>query len=377
MRILLVGNYPLDQQQSMSRYAELLKRELSARHVVCVISPKPLIGLLPGNATMRKWLGYVDKFIIFPFSLRRQAKQFDLVHVCDHSAAMYLKHVARKPRSVTCHDLLAIRAALGHFPEQTISRTGRFYQKWILASLATAQNVVCVSRKTAADLDLLAPNKDREIVVIHNPLNSQFDPASDARVTALRRRLGLAPGEKFVFHIGGNQWYKNREGVIHIFQNLLAILKRAGGPKLRLVMAGKPFSQKMRQLVSGAGLEDAIVELTDVSHEDLVDLYSTALLLLFPSLYEGFGWPVLEAQSCGCVVVTSARAPLTEIGGDGALFIDPANHVEAAQTIFASLDQLEELRALGFANARRFDVAAAISAYETFLADVRNRAAHN
>ena len=95
MRILLVGNYPLDDQPSMSRYAEMLRREMMHRgHAAELVLPGAFFGLLHREGPMGKWLGYIDKYLLFPWVLRRLAKGFDLVHICDHSNSMYLPHTA-------------------------------------------------------------------------------------------------------------------------------------------------------------------------------------------------------------------------------------------------------------------------------------------
>ena len=81
--------------------------------------------------------------------------------------------------------------------------------------------------------------------------------------------------------------------------------------------------------------ELSVIEVVEPSDEDLRSLYSGAAALLFPSLYEGFGWPLIEAQSCGCPVITSNRSPMTEVAGSAALYIDPANESAAAALIAA------------------------------------------
>src|SRR6185503_1919279 len=133
MRILLVGNYALDNQASMLRYADMLCRGLGQRgHTVELMQPPPVLGHLFKTPLVRKWLGYVDKYILFPFRLRSRAREFDLVHVCDHSNSMYLTHAGSRPASITCHDLLAIGSAMGKYPEQKIAVSGRVQQRWIL-----------------------------------------------------------------------------------------------------------------------------------------------------------------------------------------------------------------------------------------------------
>ena len=375
MRILLVGNYALDKQSSMLRYADMLCRQMTERgHEVEVIQPGPVVGDLARRGILRKWLGYVDKYILFPAKLRARSRGFDLVHICDHSNSVYLPHTGGRPSSITCHDVLAIASARGQYSEQNISSTGRAQQRWILKHLAAARNVVCVSANTARELAALSPPlKDgaaRNICVIPNALNFDYTRAPDEVVLALRQRLGLAEGERYLMHIGGDQWYKNRMGVLRIFERLSRTLGDAGRPPLRLVMAGSPWPETMRSFVAGHRLEGQVVELADPSNADLCALYSGATALLFPSLYEGFGWPVVEAQSCGCPVIASNRKPMTEVAGDAALYIDPADEAGAAALIAASLDGLAGLREAGLRNVERFSSDRIVPAYERFFLQV-------
>jgi glycosyltransferase involved in cell wall biosynthesis len=368
MRILLVGNYPLDNQTSMLRYAEMLCRQLTFRgHQAEIICPQPFLGNLVSQRTLRKWLGYVDKYIFFPSKLRSRSLAFDLVHVCDHSNSMYLPHTAGRPSSITCHDLLAIASAQGRYPEQTISATGKAQQRWILKHLASARHVVCVSSQTARELATLSDGATQHVEIIPNSLNFHYSPASEKDVRHLRERLGITVEERYLFHIGRDLWYKNRDGVLRIFLALSRLLRTAGSPVPRLVMAGNELSQEMRDFVAAHGLAANVIEVAEPSDDELRSLYTGAAALLFPSLHEGFGWPLIEAQSCGCPVITSNRPPMTEVAGDAALYIDPADESAAAALIAANLDRLHLLRDAGFRNTQRFDEDRIAEEYERFF----------
>jgi glycosyltransferase involved in cell wall biosynthesis len=355
MRILLVGNYPLDNQASMLRYVDMLCQQIALRgHQVEIVRPKPFFGNLFTQPVLRKWFGYIDKYLLFPAKLRSLSRTFDLVHVCDHSNSMYLPHTGGRPTSITCHDLLGIASAQGRYPEQNISYTGKVLQWWILKHLSAARNVVCVSANTASELAGLTGRAAQNISVIPNPLNLQYSPAPEDAVLCLRKGLGLAPGEPYLFHIGGDLWYKNRFGVIRIFHQLIAKLRTAGVANPRLIMAGTALWPEMRDYITAHNLQSNVIEIVNPSNENLRTLYSGAAALLFPSLYEGFGWPLIEAQSCGCPVITSNRPPMNEVAGDAALYIDPAEEVTAADLIAANFDQLPLLRPSGLRNAERF-----------------------
>jgi glycosyltransferase involved in cell wall biosynthesis len=367
MRILLVGNYEPDAQQSMSRYAEWLERTLKARgHAVTVARPQPFFSLLARRAALRKYLGYLDKFLLFPPKLRRLARAHDLVHVLDHSNSMYLRSARSTPSLVTCHDVLAIRAARGEFSQSPTGWSGRLLQRWILGGLRGARHVVCVSSKTASDLKHLTGETGAEIRVVYNPLNWGYRPGgvlSDKLVA----RLGLSAGESYLLHVGGNQWYKNRVGAIRIFARLA---ERQEFANLRLVLAGKPWTAEMRAAVAAEGLEGRVVEAVGLDNEELQALYGNALALLFPSLEEGFGWPVLEAQACGCPVITTGRPPMSEVAGDAAIFIDPEDPSSAAEKIAQGLGERGALREAGFRNLARFDETAIADQYSGFYAEI-------
>ncbi len=375
MKILLVGNYALDRQASMLRYAEMLRRGLvAAGHEVEVVRPVPVFGRLAKHPTVEKWLGYLDKFFLFPGQLRRRARGFDLVHICDHSNSMYLGAVRGVPSSITCHDLLAVASARGEFADQQVSTTGRLLQGWIARGLSGARDVVCVSTETARKLEVLAPAKgERRSEVILNPLHRPFEPASSAAVQAVRLKLGLAADERYVLHVGGNQWYKNRPGVVRIFAEMQQQLRAMQREPVRLVMAGKAFTGELRELVAALGLAGAVVEWVDGTDDELAAAYTGATALLFPSLYEGFGWPVVEAQSCGCPVVCSNRAPMTEVAGGAAILIDPLEEVAAGRLMACEWERLAGLREAGFENARRFTTPEVMPRYERFFAEVVGR----
>ncbi len=356
----------------MLRYAETLRRQMLLRgHQAELIQPRPVFGNLVAQPALRKWLGYIDKYILFPRRLRGRAKGFDLVHVCDHSNSMYMAHTGTCPVSITCHDLLAIRSAMGHYAGQKRPFSGKMQQRWILKHLAEARNVVCVSANTARDLAAICGGATQRVTVIENMLDPAYEsPATEESVLRLRKRLGIAQGERYLVHVGGENWYKNRFGVLRIFGLLLERLRCVGAPALRLAMAGRPLTGKMRGFVAANLPRGSVIEVVGPSDEELRALYTGATALLFPSLHEGFGWPLIEAQSCGCPVITSNRSPMTEVAGAAALYIDPSDEAAAAASIAAGIDGLARLREAGFRNARRFDSAAIVPAYENFFAAV-------
>jgi glycosyltransferase involved in cell wall biosynthesis len=144
---------------------------------------------------------------------------------------------------------------------------------------------------------------------------------------------------KYILHVGGCTYYKNVEAVIET----LSLLVNRWKFKVLLAKVGEEFTQEQKRLIHRHGLEGMVVHLGRVSREELCWLYNAADLLLFPSHYEGFGFPVVEAMACGLPVVTSNVSSLPEVVGDAAITVAPTDYEGMAQAVCAVLTN-EELR---------------------------------
>ena len=360
----------------MQRYAQWLLAALKARGVtVLLIRPVPFFSKLAMGPFRKqaiiKYLGYLDKYLIFPGQLRKAAKQFDLVHICDHSNSMYVRATAGTPNLITCHDVLAIRSARGEFAATSTGWSGRLLQSWILHGLKQARNILCVSEKTKSDLLRLTGDTGAKVNVVLNPLNWPYKPQPGLPAT-LKARFGLAESEKYFLHVGGNQWYKNRPAAVQIFRELITMQEFTGA---KLIMAGKPLPASLKSFIDGSELADRVLPITGTSNEELEALYSNALALIFPSLEEGFGWPIAEAQACGCPVATTNRPPMTEVAGKAAILFDPAQPKQAAEAIrhgLANTPGRQSLIAAGLENVQRFEESKIIEQYRHFYAAIMN-----
>jgi glycosyltransferase involved in cell wall biosynthesis len=348
MKILLIGNYTPDRQHSMLRFAAMLRDGLAARgHEVQLLQAKPVFGRNGG-----KWRAYLDKFMLFPTTLRRAAEWADVVHICDHSNAMYAAHLRGKPHVVTCHDLLAVRGALGEPTDCPATFTGRFLQRWILRSLKRAQMVACVSAATRADLLRLAGSEmeSRSCVVPLGVPATMHALDSDAAQKRLTAQCGVTSGRPFLLNVGSSLRRKNRDGALRIFQKVSRQLD------CDLVFAGDSLSPELKQLKAELGLNGNVIEVPQPSDATLEALYSGAFALLYPTKFEGFGWPAIEAQSCGCPVVSSNSTSIPEVMGDSALLRVPEDEEGFAADVLRLTDTAtrRELIARGFENVKRF-----------------------
>jgi glycosyltransferase involved in cell wall biosynthesis len=320
--VLLIGNYSADQQQSMQRFNTMMLQGLNAAGIDAeLIKPQPLLGKFrAAGRFIEKWLGYIDKYVFFPFHLcRKLAVRPEIVHVCDHSNAVYVKRCAGARVLVTCHDLLAVRGGLGEQTDSPASITGRILQRWILSGLRRANALVCVSQATARDAERLVDrtNGRPQISVVRLGLNYPYRKLEPEVARArLARVAGVDLDLPFVLHVGSDARRKNREGVLRIFSRCR---EKWNG---QLIFAGDLLGPQLRSLASALGISDRVIQVENPADEILEALYNCALALLYPSRFEGFGWPVIEAQACGCPVVCSNAGPIPEAAGDAGIFHD-------------------------------------------------------
>lgn len=226
-----------------------------------------------------------------------------------HSPAFALP---RKPKSIlyvlTVHDLTPIL-----YPAFSSPRN-RYIFKKIIKSAQKADMVITVSRHTADDLLAYLPQLEGRIRVVHNALDCRIDPDT-AEIPGIK-----LPSE-FMFYCGGTDKIKNLRTAIRSLEY----------HKLPLVIAGKIDDTAKKDLLALAkGPEPGRIYFTGfVSDKELSYLYKKARVFVFPSLYEGFGYPPLEALRCGTVSVVSRRSSIPEVMGDSALYVDDPLDPEA------------------------------------------------
>ena len=349
----MIGNYSADQQQSMTRFAELLACVYEPHARVSLVRPSVLLNRIPGLPRIaRKYIGYIDKLLIFPLLLFFRARCVDLVHIADHGNAFYSFFCPRQSCVVTCHDLLAVRGAMGDTslfcPPSPI---GIWLQRLILAGLRRSAGVAFVSQATYSDFQrYVGITSQQHYAVIHNSLNAPFSPdASEFHLSPDdQRRLPTSP---YLLMVGSAHPRKNRVLALRVLQQL--------GPTspYRLVFAGAPLAQDEQAFIASHHLTCVVVSIVRPSHALLNHLYASAHALLFPSHGEGFGWPLIEAQACGCPVIASTTTSIPEVAGSAALYAGPNDVSTFTSHVLALEDPALRGRLIrkGVANLRRFD----------------------
>lgn len=274
------------------------------------------------------------------------------------------------PSVVTVHDLGY------HFWPQAHTRSQYWYLDWSTRhAVRHATRLLAVSNATAQDLQNIYHAPSERVRVVHEA-STAIPARSAAQIADTLQRLGIA--QPYALFVGTLQPRKNLERLIEA----CARVRATTGAGFSLVLAGAPgwlsapIQEAAQRLNDSTGSASGAVHLTGaVSDDDLHSLLRGAQFFCFPSLFEGFGLPILEAQSAGVPVMTANNSSLPEIAGDAALLVDP-NDVDAIADAMLRLSRDEALRAqliaAGHENVKRFSWAKA--ARET-LAVLREAAA--
>ena len=354
----------------MPRFAGMLARGMRARgHQVEVWAPQAQLTRLPVAGAARKWLGYADQYFFFPMEVRRRLKKCSpdtLFVFTDHALGPWVPLVSNRPHIIHCHDFLAQRSALGEIEQNPTSWTGRRYQAFIKNGYTQGKHFVSVSKTTQQDLHRFLSSPPIYSEVVYNGLNQDIHPlAPTLSRSTLGKQLTLDLAAGYLLHVGGNQWYKNREGVLELYEQWRASL--TSGPPLPLLLIGERPSDALVRKRAQSVFSSDIHFLTGLGDESVRLAYAGATAFLFPSLAEGFGWPIAEAMAAGCPVVTTAEAPMTEVGGTAAFYIPRRPPTTIAtewatagaqviqQVVMLPVIQRQQAVEAGLANARRFN----------------------
>jgi glycosyltransferase involved in cell wall biosynthesis len=376
------------ESQSMPRFATMLTEGMIEKgYHVRILTAKPRFFKLPLPKALKKWMGYIDQYLVFPVELRRSIKKDrldDTLYILtDNALGPWVPLVANRAHVVHCHDFLAQLSALNKFPENRTGWTGRRYQAFIRHGYNKGKNFISVSAKTQSDLHQFLGHTPATSEVVYNGFNQPFK-VQDAKLCrqALEDYTGIDLLDGYILHIGGNQWYKNRLGVIKIYDAWRKQTKLS----LPLLMIGQAPSDAIIKAYTSSDYKKNIYLLTGIKDELIRAAYSGASVLLFPSIAEGFGWPIIEAMASGCPVITTAVAPMTEVAGNAAYLVpimpyDKKQQVSWVEEIAhvlndvvnLSVEERDKLIENGLRNAERFNKITALNKIESiYLSIVEN-----
>lgn len=322
LRVALVSTAAQDQPGSMRAYTDTLLAALAMYAPEIIPEVVELDPAVPHSA----WNERLQRVLLPARAYRQRRRSPDLWHVMDGSRAYVAPALGAAPVVVTVHDVIPLLQADGRFPGAPslgLAAQGLWAaNKWAMGSAA---QLVCDSSSTATDVQQHAPRTTGKLVVVPLALRPTMATLANA-VHDVERAAGC------VLHVGNNGFYKNREGVLRIFAILDPNLAR------QLVMAGPAPGAELLSLAHSLDLTDRIEWLVDPDDVTLAAHYRGASVLLFPSLYEGFGWPVLEAMAFGLPVVASDAGSLPEVANGAFKCLPHSDEAGFAREIAALLD---------------------------------------
>jgi len=315
-------------------------RELASKH------PRVRVLVIPARIFRNRAALLVFEQLLLPFVL--VLRRIDVIH------SLHYTHPLLSPsrRVVTIHDLTFLL-----FPHLHTRARRLTFPFFIRRAMRHVEALIFVSQSTCNDAARLMPGgKGLRAVVPLGVDPACFAPISADRICSTRKRLGLS--EPFILNVGTIEPRKNLSGLIQAFEQAADLYSR-----LTLVLAGKlgwDYDDVLRN-IDASRHASRIRRIGFVSDDDKLALLNACELFIYPSLYEGFGLPVLEAMAAGAPVITSNNSSLGEVAGNAAELVDPGSDASIGSTLLRLLADNERrtaLREMGRSRAAHFTWAA-------------------
>lgn len=304
-----------------------------------------------------------DKNIeVIKFRNQNELKNVDLVHYTWFDLFFHtLPIIKRFPVFVTIHDVIPLIFSK-HYPVGIKGRINHLLQKRALSNCS----IITDSEVSKSDIVKYLKIEQSKITVIHLAADQKFRLLADKELIPVKRKYKLP--DEYILYVGDANWTKNLTFLINGFRKLL---ENNQLKDLKLILVGGVFSKKVdnidhpeleslkqvNKLIKEYNLEQSIIRPGNLKDEELVAFYNLATAYVQPSLYEGFGIPILQAFACGTPVISSDRGSLKEIGGEAAIFFDPTNidkFVNITKEVLLDKSVQDKLSRLGIIRAKKF-----------------------
>ena len=354
LRVVLIETASKEQVGSMARYADLVAHVLSLSNYplqlrirrVCLAPPISLLKMLPALLRVR----FHHAWVVWTSITRLSRQQADLFHIVDGSHAYVARWLPDVPVVVTAHDFIPLLQMKGLFAQPSPGMIARWIIRRSIKELKKLDQIIAVSQSTKDDFANSAGGDTEKAMVVYSAI-----PTFMSKEAALNDSIQWTDqrdsASAYILHVGNNSFYKNRAGVLRVFARIHDKL----GIELR--MAGPTPGLELTNLIRELRIERHVHFVINPEDDQLRLLYLKAALLLFPSIYEGFGWPPLEAMTCGCPVVCSSAGSLPEVVGDAALKCSAENDDQMARNCLAILEDSDLAKRLvqkGYEQAKKF-----------------------
>ena len=351
--VLLLPGLVSDRSASMTRYARELASALKSldgvAHTLEVERPGEFRSLsrVVDHPLSRRFDSAWARYLTYPRSLRlRTAGVF---HILDHGYAQLIRYLDPERTVITCHDLIPLLAAEGVIPMKVAPTVIRTFKARV-AFMARARRVITTTETTKATIVRYTSVPADRISVIPYGVNPTFRMLEGKKASVAYRDVQHA---RVVLQVATGARYKNTSVLIRAFAELHRRV-----PSAVLVRIGAPFFPDEWDLAVTLGVGPAIRHLGRIDNDELLaEWYNRADVLVFPSTWEGFGWPPLEAMACGTPVVGSTLPAIAEVTGDAAVLVpaqDTSAIALAIERVLTDETHAEALRRKGLEHVRQF-----------------------
>ncbi len=238
----------------------------------------------------------------------------------------FLQHLENKPFVMTYHDCIKEKFNLEHLDNASHEQKQEMLNK--------ASKIIAVSENTKIDLLKFYDIQSDKIEVIYHATNFN-------QLLSFNKKVVLLP-EKYLLYVGARNDYKNFKGFLEAF----ALITHKHPDTYILCAGGEQFSQSEIEIITHLGLIKKVIHQSFNNDDTLIELYQNAIAFVYPSIYEGFGIPILEAFTCDCPVVLSNASCFPEIAEDAALYFNPNNSEDIADKLEQIISNIELRKSL-------------------------------
>jgi len=279
------------------------------------------------------------------FSLSHQAKKYNIQLF--HEPHYTLPYFLKCQKVVSIHDLIHLK-----FPQNLPSPKAYLYAKFVIGkAVKKADKILVGSENTKNDIMEIFQTKEKNIEVIYYGVDEIFKPIKDQNLLENFGNKYKLP-DKYILYSGSMRKHKNLENALKAYADL-----KDKSHDLVLAGVGLQNQKVLEPMLQELKITERVKIVPFLDYMELVLLYNSASVLFFPTLYEGFGLPVLEAMACGIPVVSSNNSSIAEVSGAAAVLVDPANLKEMAVSLEKVLDETtlrQKMISLGLERAKMF-----------------------
>jgi glycosyltransferase involved in cell wall biosynthesis len=352
--VLMLGGPVSAEHPSMNRYAQELFHAVGRANTTYDITLEQptetrYLSRLFDHSHARRIDSAWSRYVAYPRSLRGRAA--GAFHILDHGYAQLIRSLDPERTVVTCHDVIPLLASEHVIPLDVPATVARTF-KLRMTQLAQARVVIAISAATRATLEKYTGVPSDRIVVIPYGLNPTFARLEHAR-RSRRTSAGLDNETRVVLQVATKGRYKNTPALLKALAQLQSRVADA-----TLVRIGAPLYPDEAELAHKLGISSSIRQIGMVCDDRiLAEWYSASDVLVFPSLWEGFGWPPLESMACGTPVVASNIPAISEVVGDAGVLVsseDPSEMAHAVERVLMDPAWSCSLRRKGLERAGHF-----------------------